>query len=277
MDRHRLRQLYLQCRTYTTFDRALVRSFAITAFCAGLLAYDWHFILEPLHRAMALPLLAAIIGFAVFYELTIRDVSSGVVLAAILTVGGATGALWLSLILFHKVLPNDHAPLRPAGGQVADLCAAPADRMRILLGSDRLVTNAKGLVTPFRIATCPAPSLRRTAQGLTVSGFGYDEDGNALWRLRDNQFARLDGEYLHVHRPDRSSLGIYDRWEREIFFVRYLAPDTVRIRGLFFCGAAPPVAVGDSAIEIGARRFSQPRCLNDSAGGLNYVPLASER
>ena len=61
-----------------------------------------------------------------------------------------------------------------------------------------------------------------------VSGFGYDDDGTVLWQLRDNQFVLLEGEYLHVHRPDRSSLGVYDKWEREIFFIRYLATDAVR-------------------------------------------------
>jgi hypothetical protein len=119
--------------------------------------------------------------------------------------------------------------------------------------------------------------LRRNAARLTVTGFGYDDDGNAIWELRNNRFARLQGEYLHVHRSDSSSLGLYDKWEREIFFVRYLAPDTVRIRGRFLCGGAPLVAISDSAIEIGARRFSQQRCLNDKAGGLNYVPRAMER
>jgi hypothetical protein len=148
--------------------------------------------------------------------------------------------------------------------------------MRILAGADQLVTSGKGPVTTFRVATCPAPSLRRSAAGLTVTGFGYDDDGNAIWELRDNRFARLQGEYLHVHRPDRSNLGLYDKWEREIFFVRYLAPDTVRIRGRFLCGGVPLVAISDSAIEIGARRFSQRRCLKDSGAGLNYVPRVVE-
>jgi len=110
-----------------------------------------------------------------------------------------------------------------------------------------------------------------------VTGFGYDGDGTVIWELRDNQFARLQGDYLHVHRPDQSSLGLYDKWEREIFFIRYLAPDVVRIRGRFVCGTAPLVTMGSSTIEIGTHRFSQPRCLKDSAGGLNYVPGAAGR
>ncbi len=277
MDRDRWRQLYLQCRTYISFDRALVRALAIAVFCVGLLIYNWDFVLEPLHRTMALPVLVIVVSFAVFYELTLRDVSSGVVLTVILSLWGGAGALWLGLILFYRPLPNDHAPLRPAGDHLAGVCAVPKNGMRVLLGRDELLMRGNGPVTPFRIATCPAPSLRRSAAGLTVAGFGYDDDGTATWQLRDNQLVLLEGEYLHVHRTDRTSLGLYDRWEREVFFIRYLTPDTVRIRGRFLCGGAPLVAVSDSAIEIGVRRLSQPRCLNDNAAGLNYAPRPAER
>jgi hypothetical protein len=274
MARGFLRQLYIQCRTYIAFDRALLRTACLAAFCIGLLVYAWPFILAPMHRTLALPTLVTIVSFVAFYELSLRDVPSGAVLTAILALCGGAGALWLGLILFYRPLPNDHAPLRPASDHVADVCAAPKGSMRVLLGHDQLVTGGKGPATPFRIASCPAPSLKRTAQGLTVSGFGYDDDGNAIWRLRDNQFARLQGDYLHVHRPDRASLGIYDKGEREVFFIRYLAPDAVRVRGRFLCGAAPLVSVGDDTIEIGGQRLSQPRCLK---GGVNYLPRMLEQ
>jgi hypothetical protein len=254
-----------------------VRTLGIAIFCAGLLAYNWNFLLAPLHRTMALVLLATIVSFAAFYELTVRDAPGGVVLAVILSVCGSAAALWLGLTLFYRPLANDHAPLLPAGERLAGLCDPPEGGMRILLGRDQLLASGKGPMAPFRIATCPAPSLRRSAAGLTVAGFGYDDDGTATWRLRDNELVLLEGEYLHVHRPDRSSLGLYDRWEREVFFIRYLTRDAVRIRGRFLCGGAPLVAISDSAIEIGARRLSQPRCLKNSAAGLNYVSRPAER
>ena len=111
--------------------------------------------------------------------------------------------------------------------------------MRVLLGRDELLMSGKGPMTPFRIATCPGPSFRRSAAGLAVTGFGYDDDGTVIWRLRDNEFVLLEGEYLHAHRPDRTSLGLYDKLEREVFYIRYLTPDTVRIRGRFLCGWRP--------------------------------------
>ncbi len=245
----------------------------IAVFCVGLLVYDWHFILAPLHRPMTLLLLATVISFAAFYELTLRDAPGGALLTVILSVCSGVGALWLVLALFYTPLPNDNAPLLPGRGAVTS-CAAPRGALHILLGQDDVLARGKGPVTPFRVGTCPAPSVTRTATGLGITGFGYDDDGSMIYQLRDNRFTLLEGEYLHLHRPDHTSLGLYDKWEREIFFVRYLAADVVRIRGHFLCGGTAMVTITDSAAQIGSHRFSQPRCLKDS--GPNYAPRPVE-
>ena len=159
MNHDRLRELCRQCRTSLAFDRALVRTLAIVTFCAGLFVYDWHFILAPLHRDMTLLLLATVISFAAFYELTLRDAPSGAVLAVILAICGGAGALWLGLTLFYKPLANDHAPLLPAGDDVTGLCPAPDGGMRILHGRDQLLTTGKGTVRPFRGRRLSRPQL----------------------------------------------------------------------------------------------------------------------
>src|SRR6202000_412266 len=110
MDRDRLRQLCLQCMTYVTVDRVLLRTLGIAIFCAGLLIYNWHFLLEPLHRAMTLMMLATIVSFAAFYELTMRDAPSGVVLAVILSLCGGAGAVWVGPTLFFPALAQASAP-----------------------------------------------------------------------------------------------------------------------------------------------------------------------
>ena len=112
-----------------------------------------------------------------------------------------------------------------------------------------------------------------------MTGFGYDDDGTVIWQLRDNQFERLQGDYLHVHRPDHHSLGLYDKEMGAGDFLRsaILVPDAVRVQGLFLCGAAPIVTISNRSVKIGSRRLSQPRCLKDSPAGLNYVPPLTER
>jgi hypothetical protein len=269
------RLLYIQSRTYIAFDRALLRTLLLAAFCVWLVVAHRHLLLSPLHRAMALAVMSTIISFIAFYELTVRDAPSGAVLAVILSVLGGAALLWLGLVLFYTPLPNDHAPLRPDRDHVSGLCVPAQSGMRVLVGWDQLLAKGDGQFTPFRVADCPAPSLRRTAQGLMVSGFGYDGDGSVIWQLSDNRFTRLEDDSLHLHRFDRGSLGIYDRWEREIFFVRFLAPDAVRMRGRFLCGAAPPVNISERVIEIGAQELSRPRCLKAGAA-VNYAPRRSD-
>ena len=71
------------------------------------------------------------------------------------------------------------------------------------------------------------------------------------------------GDYLHIHRPDKSTLGIYDRWENEILYVRYHDPSTVWVRGRFLCGDYPPVTIKEDSVTVGYTRLSQPSCLLD--------------
>src|SRR5579883_871276 len=263
------RQLYLQCKTYIRFDRVLLRSLVLLGLCLWLVIAGWHFVLAPEHRVLALALLASILSFAAFYDLTLRDAPSGMVLALILFLCGGAGALWLGLALFYRPLANDQTPLAPAGASMTGLCPGPAGALHLLIGPDDIVAHG----APFRVGTCPAPAIARTAHGLRVTGFGYDDDGNTMWQLKANRFDRLEGDYLHVHRQDASSLGLYDRWEREIFFIRYLAPDAVRIRVCLLFRPAPAVTISDDAVEIGSRRFTRPRCLTASP---NYAPRVEQ-
>jgi hypothetical protein len=114
------------------------------------------------------------------------------------------------------------------------------------------------------VSGCSGPSLSLTPQGLVVDDFGYDGDGSVAFTVTHNVFQRLMGDYLHVHRPDKSTLGIYDRWEHEILYVRYLDRASVRIRGQFLCGDDNPlVTVTDSSVTVGYSRFSRPSCLLD--------------
>src|SRR5690242_13717075 len=104
----------------------VVRGVVLAGICAGVLVYNWGFLAWPMHRAMALMVLAAVFSFAWFYELTMRDMDMGWVLAGVLAILGGVLALWLGLTLFVHPLPNDAAPLVPAGETLeAQSCAAP--------------------------------------------------------------------------------------------------------------------------------------------------------
>ena len=242
----------------------MVRGLVLAAICLGVLAYDWRFLAWPMHRTMALLVMAAVFSFAWFYELTMRDAPIGRVLAGVLTIIGGAAVLWLGLTLFIHPLPNDSTPLVPAGeGLTAESCQVPSGALTVAVGAERVIGwSGRGFV-PFKAGGCPGPSFTVTPQGLTVDDFGYDGDGSVIFRIRHNLFDLIQGDYLHLHRPDRSTLGVYDEWENEIFYVRYLDAGAVRLRGRFLCGDHPPVTVDNDAVTVGTLRFSRPSCLLD--------------
>jgi hypothetical protein len=242
----------------------LARGLMLAAICLGVLAYDWRFLAWPMHRTMALLVMTAVFSFAWFYELTMRDADMGRVLAGVLVIIGGAAVLWLALSLFTHPLPNDSAPLVPAGESLAaESCQVPPGALTVAVGADRIISRGRGAFSPFKAGGCPGPIFTATPQGLLMDDFGYDGDGSMIFRIRHNLFDLIQGDYLHVHRPDRSTLGIYDEWEHEIFYVRYLNPGAVRLRGRFLCGDYSPVTVGNDKVAVGYSRFSQPSCLLD--------------
>jgi hypothetical protein len=242
----------------------LVRGAVVLGICLGVLVYNWGSLAWPMHRGMALLVMTAVFSLAWFYELTMRDAPIGRVLVGLLAIMGGAVVLWLALALFVHPLPNDSTPLLPASETMeVQSCAAPPGALTALVGADQIVGRSKGAFTPFKISSCPGPGFSATLQGLVVDDFGYDGDGSVIFKIRRNLFDLMLGDYLHVHRADRSTLGLYDRWEREILYVRYLNPGTIRVRGRFLCGDYPPVTVKEDSVTVGDTRFSQPSCLLD--------------
>jgi hypothetical protein len=180
---------------------------------------------------------------------------------------GVAVLLWLGLTLLVRPLPDDAAPLI-AAGETLDMqgCAVPPCALTVAVGADRISSQRRGAFVPFQVSSCSGPSLAVTPQGLVVNDVGYDGDGSVAFTLRHNLFQRLMGDWLHIHHPDRSTLGVYDEWENEILYVRYLGAGAVKVRGRFLCGEYPPVVVKDAGVTVGDSRTGQPGCLLDRAG-----------
>jgi hypothetical protein len=242
----------------------LVRGAVLTSICLGVLVYNWGYLAWPMHRVMALLVMATVFSFAWFYELTMRDAPMEWVLAGIMSIMGLAVVLWVALPLLVHPLPNDSTPLAPARATLdARSCTAPPGALTVAVGQDRIISRGKSAFVPFKISGCSGPVFSITPRGLVFDDFGYDGDGSVIYKIRRNLFDRLLGDYLHVHRPDPSTLGVYDRWEHEIFYVRYLGPGEIRVRGRFLCGDYPPVTIKDASVTVGPALFSRPLCLLD--------------
>jgi hypothetical protein len=181
---------------------------------------------------------------------------------------------WIGLWLLMVPLANDHDPLLPARNtSAASGCPVPHGRLQVVLCDAHVFGSGTGPITPFRVGVCSGPTVTRTARGLLVNAFGYDDDGTVIYRLRDNQFERIEGMYLHLHRTDRSTLAVYDKMEREILYLRYLSPDMAWIRGRFLCSQTGVVTIADNDVTVASGQLSLPSCIQLNAGvAPNFVP-----
>jgi hypothetical protein len=226
-------------------------------FCGLLL---WAFTAGGFSPAVRMPVVlavATVFGMLVVYELYIRDVPQGWVLAALLAILGASlggYAIWL-----HLQPPPPTGPLQPA----ADLspennCPDKLGSRDLLVafGTDRVVAHGDGPVTPIYIADCPALSLKRAKGGLMVNASFYDWNNDIAFRIQDNVYEPFAPLQLYSWRPDPSTLIVLDRFEKEVLYVRYLNRRAVRIRGRFLCGEAPQAVIHDNQILVGGVRMN---------------------
>jgi hypothetical protein len=242
-------------------SKETVRTLVLTGFCLILVAWNWPYVMAASHRTMTLLVLCAVLSGSVFYELTMRNAPMEWVLAGVLGVIALAASSWIALYLFVTSLPNSHTPLVAARqSHTAGGCGASAQTLQIIMGGTNVTGPGNGPFTPFRVGVCSGPFITRTPHGLMVNAFGYDDDGTMIYRIRNNQFERMMGDYLHIHRTDRSTLAIYDKSENEVLYLRYVDPGTVRVRGRFLCNETSPVTVSDDAITIGDRLLSQRPC-----------------
>lgn len=224
-------------------------------------------------RILTLLVIASAFSGALFYELASRDAPRQWTVIGLAAIWTLTGLSWLFLDHAYPLNPHwsgalvaadDPTPQTPCG-------APPPDGFLMLFGPDAVLARGNGPFTPARIGTCPALAIKRTPSGLMIDAFGYDSDGNVVYRIADNRFEILIRGFLKLERPDKSSLRIVDDIQRETLLVRYMNPNTVSVHGTFRCGDAPAVTISDTRIAFGKNRITQKSCRALDAGPLRYT------
>jgi hypothetical protein len=187
------------------------------------------------------------------YEMNKRDLAWK---QAVLLLCGTWLVCGVTLYAARGIRPKEE----PKGPLMAANDATPATLCKetkspggllMIVGRSGVIGQGKGPFTPFRVGSCPALSITRTAQGLMVNAFGYDSDNNVVYRIRDNVFGQVVGGFLTEHRPDRSTLVIGDDHGPEVLEIRYLNRNAVRISGTFRCGDSAPVHVSANGVFAG--------------------------
>ena len=248
---------------------AWVRLAKIVACCVLLLALVYRGLWSA-WRPLTLLTLGAVFSAAAFYELASREMRRrGAAMTLILIWVGVGISYWL---LNHIAPPqprwtgpliaaNQPTPPNACDGQLPHAKNA----LLMIFGHDAVIGRGGGPFTPIQIGTCPALTFRREAGGLTIDAFGYDSDGNVIYRVERNIFAMILGGWLKAARPDKSTLAIVDGGQ-ETLAILYLNANTVKVRGTFRCGDTPPVRIGDSGIAMGKTPVTRQICGRLDAG-----------
>ena len=141
----------------------------------------------------------------------------------------------------------------------------PRDALTILVGdgaavwTDRYSRKGRPL-TIMRVGKCDLLSFDATSQGLRVNADIFTPQGLLAARIRNNDLYRISRRisYTESWGDDGSALAVYARNGREVLWVRYLNPDTIKVRGVFTCPRYPSVVVTDNAIRTPGSRTSAP-------------------
>jgi hypothetical protein len=255
---------------------AILRLGKIAGCCLLFLALVWHGLWSS-WRPLTILTIASVFSAALLYELASCDARkewSAAILAAIWIAAGIS-----YLVLYRLDPPNPHwtGPLIAADDPMPQTtCGAlPPDALLLTFGPDTVIAQGNGPFTPIQVGTCPALTVTRTHGGLIVDAFGYDSDGNAVYRITHNRFEMILRGFLKAERPDKSTLRIVDNENRESLRVRYLNRNAVTVRGTFRCGETPPVTVGDARIAIGKTRITRKSCHTFGAGPLRYAATSN--
>lgn len=222
--------------------------FLFWAFSVGSLLFP----LRPQTVAAAVTMLGMLLGF----ELLLRDVPQGWILAGMLLVDVVFGGGYL---LWRQLQP----PV-PTGPLIAARDPSPPalcgekpqkDDLLMAIGPNRVLGKGKGPFTPVLVDQCVALKLLRQEDGLNIQAFGYSFHGDIAFHVMDNVYEPDTALKLRSLRPDRSTFLLLDRFDQEVLYVRYLNPNAVRIRGRFLCGDAPQAVIRDDRILTGGVRL----------------------
>jgi hypothetical protein len=239
------------------------------------MALVWHGLWSS-WRPLTLLTIASVFSAAAFFELASSEASRKWTTVSLTAIWTSAAIAFLILNMLAPLNPHWTGPLIAAGEAMPQTACGPAQNSFLMVfGPHTIMARGNGPFTPIQVGTCPPLTLERTASGLTVNAFGYDSDGNVVYRIVRNSFTMVLRGYLKAERPDKSTLRIVDDQDHESLVVRYINRNAVTVRGTFRCGDSPPVTFGDARIVIAKTRITKKTCRTLDAGPLRYAATSN--
>jgi hypothetical protein len=133
-----------------------------------------------------------------------------------------------------------------------NICAAhikgalPADMKLVLVGDNGVLVHA-GQNTPLlSVGGCKSAALYQTSNGVLLNVDDYDDYGQFVFRLVNNQLRLMGGRAVYEERAaGHGAASIRGESGDELLGITYLNPQTLRLRGQFACKGHAPVHIED--------------------------------
>jgi hypothetical protein len=136
-----------------------------------------------------------------------------------------------------------------------------ANTLLMLFGGTGVFMNGDQRFEVLNIGGHDTIDVQKSHFGLLVNVDLLDAYGNLAMRIEDNEFHVIPGQTSFSKRPDRSTLLVNGKNGDELFWVRYLNPQTVQIRGVFHkVGDETPILVTNDKVTIGKAPTGLPPC-----------------
>ena len=143
---------------------------------------------------------------------------------------------------------NEKTPSNACGNTV------PSNALLFLFGSNAAWTTSDKSATVLQLGKCTSMTMTRDGDKLKFDADVFDNIGDLLFRIRENEFHLVSGHYSYRDRSaDRSTIVVFDSKGAESLYLHYLNPNTIRVRGRLACDDGTAAVITDDDLSASSK------------------------
>jgi hypothetical protein len=165
---------------------------------------------------------------------------------------------------------NDPTPDNPCGKSIRQQFGDQA--LLLLFGNVGVIGPTP---IPLIVGGCQM-TMGRGPNGIGIDVDLFDQSGNPVGTIINNKYTiNKESRIITQASGDLSTLLVHDQTnDAELLYIRFMNPNTIRIRGVFSCPRPHlmTVSITNSGIIQNGQNFGRDDCLSGFVVGLDIVP-----
>ncbi len=138
----------------------------------------------------------------------------------------------------------------------------PSDALLFIAGTNAAWTQSKGKSTVLSIGGTSILSVERDGDRLAFDADIFDEAGELVVRVVKNEFHLISGKFSYAddRTADRSTLAVFDKFGKEMLFVKAVNKTTVVVRGRLMAPDHSGVFIDDQQMIVNFNGHLEMNC-----------------